>query len=234
MKDQDLLAIMEILLAMLPPGSTYADKRLHDLVVLRMANLSLEHGHCDGSPMAFAELSMVIGPRFGHHRDGFRFGHLGAALAERDDFARFRGKVYCVVGYHVLPWTRPIQAASLMMQLALNLAQETGDLVFTAFCQHHLIELGLASGARLDDLEVEAERYLESTRRARFGLITDMITTLLALIRTLRGLTPKLGRLDDRRLDELQMEQHLSSNPALEMAAWFYWIRKNAGALSCG
>src|SRR6516165_6407340 len=225
MKDPDLLALMEILLAILPP-TVLADKRLHGLVVLRMANLSLEHGHSDGSPLAFAELSMALGPRFGHHHDGFRFGHLGAALAERDAFARFRGKVYCVVGYHVLPWTRPIQAASSMMQHALDLAQETGDLVFTAFCQLHLIELGLASGTRLDDLEAEAERYLDSTRRARFGLITDMITTLLALIRTLRGVTPKLGCLDDGRLDELQMEQHLSSNPALEMAAWFYWVRK--------
>jgi predicted ATPase len=122
-KDSNLLALMEILLAMLPPGATYADKRLHDLVVLRMANLSLEHGHCDGSPLAFAQL-MAIGPRFGRHRDGFQFGHLGAALAERDDFARFRHQVYCVVGYHVLPWTRPIQAASSMMRRALDLAQE--------------------------------------------------------------------------------------------------------------
>ena len=53
-----------------------------------------------------------------------------------------------------------------------------------------------------------------------------MITTLLALIRSLRGLTPRFGCLDDGRLDELQMGKHLSSNPALEMAAWFYWIRK--------
>jgi hypothetical protein len=29
--DPDLLAIMDILLAMLPPGATYANKRLHDL-----------------------------------------------------------------------------------------------------------------------------------------------------------------------------------------------------------
>src|SRR6516165_11597486 len=226
MKDQDLLAIMEILLAMLPPGTTYADKRLHDLVVLRMANFSLEHGHSDGSPLAFAELSLAIGPRFGHDRDGFRFGHLGAALAERDDFARFRGKVYCVVGYHVLPWTRPIQAASSMMPRALDLAQETGDLLFAGFCQAHLNSLGLASGAQLGDLEAEAERYLEFTRRARVDFITDIIIAQLALIRMLRGLTPKFGCLDDGRLDELQMEHHLSGNPALDIVEWFYWIRK--------
>jgi hypothetical protein len=27
----------------------FTDKNLHDLAVIRMANLSLEHGHCDAS-----------------------------------------------------------------------------------------------------------------------------------------------------------------------------------------
>jgi predicted ATPase len=224
-KDPDLLALMEILLAMEPPAEV-TDRRLHDLSVLRMANLSLEHGHSDGSPLAFAYLSNVIGPRFRHHRDGFRFGHLGAALAERNDFTRFRSKVCCVIGYYVLPWTRPIQSASSIMQRALDLARETGDLLFAAFCQAHLISFGLASGTRLNDLEAEAERYLESTRRARVDFVTNQIMTQLALIRMLRGLTPKLGCLDDGRLDELQMEHHLSGNPALEIAAWWYWVRK--------
>jgi PAS domain S-box-containing protein len=222
-KDPHLLALMEILLDM---PAVFTDKRLHDLAVLRMANLSLEHGLSDGSALAFAHLSMAIGPRFGHHRDGFRFGHLGVALVERDEFARFRGKVYCVVGYHVLPWTRPIQSASPMMQRALDLSQETGDLPYTAFCQAHLISLGLAAGTRLDDLEAEAERYLEFTRRARVDFITDQIMTQLALIRMLRGVTPKFGCLDDGRVDELQMEHHLSGNPALDIIEWFYWIRK--------
>src|SRR5262249_15453415 len=142
-KDPDLLALMEILLA-IEPSAQFTDRRLHDLVVLRMANLSLEHGHWDGSALAVAWVSLAVGPRFGHHRDGFRFGHLGAALAERDGFARFRHQVCCVVGYHVLPWTRPIQAASSMMQRALDLAHEAGDPLFAAFCQTHLISLGLA------------------------------------------------------------------------------------------
>ena len=111
-KDPNLLALMEVLLAILPPAAFFTERKLHALAVLRIANLSLEHGHCDGSPLAFAQLSMAIGPRFGHYRDGFRFGHLGVALVEREDLSRFRGKVYCVVGYHVLPWTQPIQAAS--------------------------------------------------------------------------------------------------------------------------
>jgi len=225
MRDADLLALMEVLLAILP-AALFTERKIHDLAVLRMANLSLEHGYCDASPLAFAQLSMTIGPRFGQYRDGFRFGHLGVAIVEREDLARFRGKVYCVAGYHVLPWTHPIQAASSMIQRALDLAQETGDLLFVAHCQTHLTSLGLASGARLDELEVEAERYLQATRQLRFSLVIDTMTTKLALIRTLRGLTPQFGYLDDVHVDELRMEHHLSGNPMLVIAATWHWIRK--------
>jgi PAS domain S-box-containing protein len=223
-RDPNLLALMEVLRAILSPA-LFTERKIYDLAVLRMANLSLEHGHCDGSPLAFAQLSLAVGPHFGHYRDGFRFGHLGAALVEREDLARFRGKVYCVVGYHVLPWTRPIQAASTMVQRALELAEETGDLLFVAYCHAHLISLGLASGAPLDDLEVEAERYLQSTRRMRFGLVIEIIITQLVLIRTLRGLTAKFGYLVDVHA-ELRMEHHLSGDPPLAIAACWYWIRK--------
>jgi hypothetical protein len=84
----------------------------------------------------------------------------GAALAEREDFARFRGKVYCVVGHHVLPWTRPLQTASSMMRRALDLSQETGDLLFSVFCQSHLISLGLASGVASGIRRVSSHRRL--------------------------------------------------------------------------
>jgi PAS domain S-box-containing protein len=89
-----------------------------------------------------------------------------------------------------------------------------------------LISLGLASGARLDELEVEAERYLQATRQLRFSLVIDTMTTKLALIRTLRGLTPQFGYLDDVHVDELRMEHHLSGNPMLVIAASWHWIRK--------
>ena len=216
MRDADLLALMEVLLGILP-AAQFTDRKLHDLAVLRMANLSLEYGYCDGSALAFAELSMAIGPRFGEHREGYRFGHLGVALEERRDLARFRAKVYTVVGYHVLPWTHPVQAASSMMQRALDLAQETGDLLFAAFSQTHLISLRLASGAKLDDVELEAERYLQSTRRAGFGLLEHCILGQLSVIRALRG---------GPELDAASLEQRLRDDPRLGIAATFYWIRQ--------
>src|SRR5215471_11099679 len=46
MSDPGWQATMDVLLALLAPA-VFTDKNLHDLAVLRMANLSLEHGNCD-------------------------------------------------------------------------------------------------------------------------------------------------------------------------------------------
>jgi PAS domain S-box-containing protein len=225
MSDPDLLALMQLLRTIHPPAF-YTERRLQDLALLRMANLSLEHGYCDGSPEAFAMLSITVGPSFGHYGDGYRFGHLGVALVERKDMARFRAAVYCVAGNHVLPWTQHIDAASSMMQRALDLAQEQGDVLWTGVSQRALVSFALASGTRLENLEAEAERYLQSSRRARLGVVIDINRMQLALIRMLRGSTTKFGCVEDSDYDESRMEQHLFSNPMLTRAACWHLIRK--------
>ena len=62
--------------------------------------------------------------------------------------------------------------------------------------------------------------------RSRFGLVIDFIATQLALVRMLRGVTPTFGCLDHGQFNELEIEQPLSSNPVLAIAASWYWIRK--------
>ena len=53
----------------------------------------------------------------------------------------------------------------------------------------------------------------------------DGTTTVLALSRTLRGLTPKFGRFDDSQHNELQFEQHISSQPHLTLVACRHFRR---------
>src|SRR5260370_29548114 len=67
---------------------------------------------------------------------------------------------------------------------------------------------------------------MECAKKARFGLVIDVITGQLGLIRTLRGLTPKFGSFDDEQFDEVQFERHLASDPVLVLPECWYWIRK--------
>ena len=101
-----------------------------------------------------------------------------------------------------------------------------GDLTFGAYSCNHLITNLLAAGDPLVDVQREAEEGLEFAQKARFGLVIDIITTQLALIRTLRGLTATFGNFNDGRIDEAQFECHLFTDPVLAIAACWYWTRK--------
>ncbi len=203
------------------------DDNLPPLVICRMVNLSLEHGNCDSSCVAYLGLAMIAGPFFGNYSSTvLQFGQLGHDLVEQRGLKRFRARIYALFGNIILPWKRHVRAGRDLIRRAFDAANEMGDLTWAAYSRNFLIANLLASGEQLAEVQREAEDSLAFLRRVRFGIVIDIVTTQLALIRTLRGLTPKFGCFDDGDMDESWMEHHLSSNPALAVAACWYWIRK--------
>jgi predicted ATPase len=96
MTDPDRRATMDVL-TMLTSPALFTEENLFRLVVCRMAALSLEHGNCDGSCLAYAWLGSVLGMYFGDYQAGFRFGRLGLDLVEKRGLDRFRARVYLVL-----------------------------------------------------------------------------------------------------------------------------------------
>jgi PAS domain S-box-containing protein len=218
-------ATMDVLTAVVSPA-LFTDQNLYCVVIGRMTNLSLEHGNSDASSYGYAILGTVLGGQFGDYKAAFRFGQLGLNLAEKRGLDRFKARVYLIFGHHVIPWTKPIRTSRSLIRLALDAAQEAGDLTYGAFGRTHLVTHLLASGDPLDEVQREAETGLDFARTARFGLVVDRIIGQLQLIRTLRGLTPIFGSFDDAGFDEARFEQHLEADPRLALAASWYWIRK--------
>lgn len=213
-------------LAELLPAAVFTDGNLHCLIIGRIANLSLEHGNCAGSCFAYVWLGMLMGPQFGDYETGFRFGQLGVDLIDKLDLLALKARVY--LGFaHVVPWTRPLRMAVAWVRTAIEAAQQTGDLSFASISRGALITHLLACGESLDRVEREAESSLDFAKRARFGLVADVITGQLRLIRALRGHTADFGSFfTDSALEERKFEAHLAGNPRLAYAAWRYWIRK--------
>src|SRR5262249_24692752 len=105
-------------------------------------------------------------------------------------------------------------------------SNQSGDLTNGVVSCSHLITNMLAAGDPLIEVEREAGRSLAFVQKARFGFITDVIATQLALVRMLRGLTRTFGSLDGDEFDEIDVAHRLSKNPNLVVAACWYWIRK--------
>ena len=225
MTDPMWRATLDLLTSVQGPAM-FTDRNLLGLVAARMANLSLEHGHCDGSAFAYVWLGFVLGSRFGDYSNGFRFGRLGLDLVDRRGLDRFKPRVYLAFGQLVNPWVMHLGTSRDLLRRAFVAAREHGDLTYAAYGCTNLVTNLLGTGDPLADVEEEAANGLAFARQARFGLVAAFLTTQLGLVRSLRGRTAGLGSFTDGELVEQRLEDDLDADPRLAIAACWYWIRK--------
>ena len=233
MEDPSSSGTMAVLSKAYSPA-LFTDSNLMALTVCNAVNLSLERGISDASPFAFAWLAMVAQRKFGDYQKGFRFGQVGYELVEGRGLRRFAGLTSLAFVAFVARWTKHVRASHDVLRHAFEEANQIGDLTFAAYVCNHSISGLLFSGDPLPDTQREAEHYLEFASNALFGLVVDIIATQTALIRTLRGLTQEFGYFEDARVNERQMENHLSSNTFLAIAECWYWIRKTQARYLAG
>ena len=224
MTDPGWRATIDVLAHLASPA-LFSDSGLGCLVLGRIINLSLEHGHADGSCFAYVYSNLAFGCRFGDYRSGFRFAKLGLDLMEQRKLFSFRPRVY--LGFAIAnSWVEHLSSSFPMLHRAFEAAREAGDLVFMGFALRTLVTNLIASGRPLSEVRSEAERALEFARKAQLGLISDIVSGQLALIRMLLGRTPAFGSFNDSEFDETRFERHLQQDPRLAFAACWYWVRK--------
>jgi PAS domain S-box-containing protein len=233
MNNPDVLDLLDVLTEAVTP-SLFVDENLCSLVICRMVNLSLQHGNSDGSCFAYVWFAIIAGPRFSNYKHGFRFGRLGYELVEQRGLRRYQARTYMSFGSIVMPWARHVQTGRDLVRRAFDAACRIGDLTFAAYCCDQIGTNLLAAGDPLAEVQPEVENGLEFARNVRFGLVVDLMTVQLGLIRTFRGLTPQFGCFNDEGFDELQCERHLASNPVLALAEFWYWTRKTQARFVAG
>ena len=201
MVDPVACATMDVVASLVTPA-LWTDENLRRLVIGRMGNLSLEHGNSHASGYAYTAVGNVLGLYFGDYKAGFRFGELGLDFVEQPGMERWKARVYLAFGNLAKPSVRHARAGRPLARYAFETAQQVGDLTYAGISCNNIITQLLASGAPLAEVHQEADAGLDFARRARFGVIVNLITAQLGLIRTLRGLTPVFGCFNDDGFDE--------------------------------
>ncbi|MGA9240584.1 MAG: ATP-binding protein, partial [Silvibacterium sp.] len=225
MDDSASLATVDVLIKVLPPAKQ-TDENLASLAICKAVSLSIEHGNCDASCVAYEWLARIAGPHFGDYKAGYRFGHVGFELVERRGLKRYQASTHHCFAIFVARWTKHVRACVDLLRRTFELANRIGDLTYAAYVCHNLNSDLLFAGETLPQVQAEANHGLAFAEKMRFGLVIDIITTQLALVRTLRGFTPKFGCFDDAQFNESSIEFDLSSGQRLATIACRYWIRK--------
>jgi len=225
MANSEVLDQLDVLIEIVTPAM-YTDTRLVALVICRMVSLSLEHGNSDASCYAYVCLGVLTGPYFGDYPAGFRFGKLGCDVVERHGLHRFQPRTFDSFGTLIIPWTKHIRTGREIIRRAFDAANRTGDLTYAAYACNHLNTNLLVAGDPLSEAQRQAETGLAFATDTRSGLVTDIISAQLGLIRTLRGVTGKFGSLDIARFGELEFERHLAGSAGSALPECWYWILK--------
>ena len=223
--DPEVLDTLDVFTEIVTPSILF-DEHLSTLVVCRLVTLSLEHGNSDAGAFAYVWLAMFAGPRLGNYKDGFRFGRLGFDLVENRGLTRYQARTWMSVGAMVMPWMQHVATGRELVRRAFDAAYRIGDLTFASYSWDQLITICLAVGDPLAEVQTECENGLAFAKRVRFGLVIHLCGAQLGLIRTLRGATPALGRLDHDDYSEPEVERNLAGNRNLVFAEFYYWTRK--------
>ena len=113
------------------------------------------------------------------------------------------------------------------------LAYRIGDLTFASYSWDQLITVCLAVGDPLAEVQTECENGSAFAKRVRFGLVIHLCGAQLGLIRTLRGVTPTLGRLDHEDYSEPDTERRSGQQSEFGVRRVLLLDPQVAGAFFC-
>jgi predicted ATPase/signal transduction histidine kinase len=211
-------AIMEVFADLIPPA-LFSDANLIDFLLIRMVNLSLEHGHCDASCYAYACMNLVFGSRYGDYATPYAFGELALSMVDDHGLLRYKSRVYMCFGTLVLPWSRPIGLSYRYIRQAYDAAVESGDPTFAVYCGRNVVSNMLVGGASLDDIRREAEQALVIARAANFTLVINALLSQLALVRRFQG---RAG--GDETVEDMREPQEGEPQTLVDFSYWVYHL----------
>jgi PAS domain S-box-containing protein len=225
MSDPESLATVEVVAKLGVPAAASNDENLNCLSICKAVNFCLERGNCDAACYAYVVLSRVAIPLFRDYETAFRFGQVGLELIEERGLKRFEARSYIFFADLIALWTKHVRSAIELLRRASDAATKIGDFTFVHYAHFRLSSDLLLAGEPLSQVQREFEVGLPSYSKAR--LTGDTLwAPHLALIRTLRGLTPRFGCFDGKEIEEASFERQLAGNPYLRGQAGWYWVRK--------
>jgi predicted ATPase len=197
LEDPERAATIDVLLGLMTPAFN-SDPNLVALVLCRIANLALAHGHTDAASLGYAFLGMIVGCVFRDFPLGYQFGALARDLVETRGLTKYRGRIYHTLGTHVLYWTQPLAIAGASLYRGLQVMQDVGDVTYVGFAYCSIATYLVGAGKPLAELQAAAEAGLAVVRPIKFDMAEDMLVGELQLARTLRGEAAHAGELDGR------------------------------------
>ncbi len=177
--------VQELLMHMSAPAY-FLSEALCEAVVLRGATVSLEHGHCPASAIAYGWLGVVLTTGWDEYALAYQFGELSFALNERYPSPELKSKLHVLFGLFVKHWRQPIAHCIPEMKSAVSFGLESGDLAFAGYAAAILSRKLLSAGRPLSEVHAQLSSTIPLFIKARSAPVLEHQRIISAAVDVLR------------------------------------------------
>ncbi|HEY9763787.1 MAG TPA: ATP-binding sensor histidine kinase [Trichocoleus sp.] len=184
--DPELLAVLVVLRDM--TVATYrADPTLLALVAVKTVNLVLKFGIASAAALGISAYAVISIAALGEIQAGYAFGQLAMAIADKYNDAQMKCKSCFPFGAMINHWKQPMQTSSTYLLKSYRNGLEVGDFGFASFAVLHIIWRLLETGACLDEVYDEAQKYKGFLKRHNDPTTNYIYTGQCQAILNLKG-----------------------------------------------
>ncbi len=170
------LALLSTLIA-----SAFVEGELRFLHVIKIVELTLEHGMTPESAYGLAWFGVFSAHHYEAYEDGAAYALAAATIARRDGYEAQRTAVLLALD-QVVVWTRPLGFALARAREAVEVGQAAGDLGVACYARNHIASDLLVLGHPLGATRAEIEEGLLWTRQINYRDIEHILTAQLSLV----------------------------------------------------
>lgn len=212
MSNPELIAVMKIF-ENATPGAYFTNQDLMALMVLKMIQLSLDHGFTASTTFAFATFGLMLGSGFGDFKSGYEFGELAINLSNRFNNTANKAKIYQLFANFINHWTKPLKTDLPYLYQSLEFAQQSGDFVYAGFDAFIDTNTNFILGERLPELMQRCEDYIEFNNKIKMLDSYNTHRLIKQVLKRFVEVSLPLHELSDEFFDEAQNLAFVKESP---------------------
>ncbi len=170
------LALLSTLIA-----SAFVDGELRFLHVIKIVELTLDHGMTPDSAYGLAWFGVFSAHHYEAYEDGAAYALAAVTIARRDGYEAQRTAALLALD-QVAVWTKPLSFALARAREAVEVGEAAGDLGVACYARNHIASDLLVLGERLPTTRAEIEEGLIWTRRINYRDIEHILIAQLQLV----------------------------------------------------
>ncbi|MEH1902128.1 MAG: AAA family ATPase [Nostoc sp.] len=186
MQSDQQLAAMQIISSIVSPAFREGHEVL-PFLVLKMVNLSLEHGNTALSTIGYVMYGLILCGVLVEIPLGYQFGQLALSLLELYDAQYLECHINFVFNVCICHWQEPVQKTIKPLKEAYQIGRDQGDIEFSGLCAVYDSVHSLVCAENLVEVERQIASYDHSFRQVQNKMALEYLAIYWQLILNLLG-----------------------------------------------